>query len=259
FVAGAVFIAGALPTGCSEGESSTTGRRISLDVKIAASAASKQFSNSKGWNVTITKAVVATGPLYFYDGEAILAGTGSKRRVAPPRGAIKSAFAHPGHYVPGNAKGELRTGSSADLLVGATLGVGEGVSGVVRSATFSFSSPARGPFAGELGSHAMVIEGTATKTAETRIFRAEIRADEVSDANGLPQIEGCPFAEADMTGDGIVTVSVGIATWFDNVEFEGLPASVDGAPVLMTDSLARNQLVRGTRGASAYSFSYASR
>ena len=64
---------------------------------------------------------------------------------------MKSAFAHPGHYVPGNAKGEMLTAYSADLLAGGMLGTGDGVTGLVRSATFSYATPATGPAAAELG------------------------------------------------------------------------------------------------------------
>lgn len=264
-----VFAVGAGPIGCGDEGSGTTGRRIALDVKIAASPDSKQFTNAKGWNVTITKAVVSTGAFYFYDGETLFAGAeprdsrgvGPRRPERAPRSweLVKSAFAHPGHYVPGNARGEMRTPSSADLLEGGVLGRGDGVTGPVRSATFTFGSPGAGPAAADLGANVIVLEGTAAKAAETRSFRAEVLPEEVKDAKGIAQIEGCPFTPADIQSDGIVSISISVARWLDQVDFDDVPKSVDGKPVVLADGLARNQFVRGTKGAVAYTFAYAPR
>lgn len=247
------FVLSALPSGCSEESSGTTGRRISLEVKIAA-ADSKPFTNAKGWDVVLTKAILSTGALYFYDGDTLFAG-------ARPRGwtLVKRAFAHPGHYVPGRAMGEMRAPSSADLLTGATLGVGDGITGFVRSATFAYGSPPAGPFAAELGGNVIVLEGTASKGDTSRSFRAELAPEDVADAKGLLEIEGCPFEVAEMQTDGTVTIGVRLSMWFDQVEFADLPESGDGEPVLLPEGLARNQLVRGTRQSLAYAFSYTPR
>lgn len=258
-LAAAVLVTGSVPIGCSDEGSSTTGRRIALDVAIEASSDSKQFTNAKGWSVTLTKAAVATGAFYFYDGETLFAGNGPRGGRALPGGFVKSAFAHPGHYVPGNAKGEMLAPSSADLLAGGKVGSGEGVSGLVRSATFSFAAPAAGPLAAELGANVILLEGTATKDAETRAFRAEIAPSEVANTKGLPQIEGCPFVITDMERDGTVTITVKLPMWFEQVDFADVPKSADAAPVLLGDGLARNQLVRGTKAGLAYSFAYAPR
>jgi hypothetical protein len=256
-LAGAVLVVGGGPVGCAdEGSGTTTGRRISLEVKIAASPGSKQFTNTQGWNVTITKAAIATGALYFYDGDTLFAGA---ERTGRSWALVKTAFAHPGHYVPGNAKGQMLTPSSADLLAGAVLGRGDGVSGPVRSATFSFGAPATGPAAAELGADVIVLEGSATKAAETRRFRAEILPDEMKDAKGMMQIEGCPFTAADMQSDGVVSIEISLARWFDQVTFDDVPTSANGEPVVLPNGLARNQLVRGAKAGLAYTFAYARR
>src|SRR5690606_34403360 len=130
------------------------------------------------------------------------------------------------------------------------------VSGPVRSATFSFEAPAQGPLAAELGDNVIVVVATGTKGAETRRIRAEIKADEVRDGRGATQIEGCPFVEADMQSDGVVSIAVKLSLWFDQVELGAVPASLDGEPVLLTDGLARNQLVRGVKAGVGYVFSY---
>lgn len=243
------------PIACSDEGSGTTGRRIALDVTIAASPESRQFTNAKGWSVSLTKAAVATGAFYFYDGETLFAAAPARRS----RGFVAAAFAHPGHYVAGKARGEMLVPSSADLLAGATLGSGDGVTGIVRSATFAFSAPATGPMAAELAANVVVLEGSATREGETRAFRAELAPDEMKDAKGNLQIEGCPFTATDMQGDGTVAITIKLPTWFDQVDFADVPASTDGAPVLLPAGMARNQLVRGAKGALSYTFAYAPR
>jgi hypothetical protein len=253
-LASAALVAG--PVACSDSEGSgTTGRRVALDVQIAASPASKQFTNAKGWTISLTKAAVSTGAFYFYDGAPLFAAGGQPRT----RGFVRAAFAHPGHYVAGNARGEMLSPSSADLLAGAVLGSGDGVTGMVRSATFAFSTPATGPMAAELGASVVVLEGTATKDAETRVFRAEIAADEMKDGTGDLAIEGCPFESADMQSDGTVTITIDLPMWLQQVDLTEVPASTDGKPVLLTTGVARNQLVRGAKGGLSYRFAYAPR
>lgn len=257
-IAAAALVTGSVPIGCGDEASRTSGRRIALDVAIEASPDSRQFTNAKGWSVTLTEAIVATGAFYFYDGETLFAGAAPRGR-SWARGFVKTAFAHPGHYVPGEAKGEMLTPWSADVLAGATIGSGEGVTGFVRSATFGFGAPASGPLAAELGENVIVLEGTATKDAELRAFRAELTPSEVANTKGLPQIEGCPFVITDMERDGTVTITVKLSMWFDQVDFAGVPKSDGEAPVLLGDGLAKNQLVRGTKAGLAYSFAYAPR
>lgn len=254
-VAASTLVVGTGPAGCGGAGSGTTGRRIALDVTIAASPGSRQFTNARGWDVSITKALVATGALYFFDGDTLFAGAPASPRWSP----FRSAFAHPGHYVPGNAKGEMRTPWSADLLAGGALGAGDGVSGFARSATFSFSAPAAGPAAAELGASVLVLEGAAKKGDEQREFRAEIDPDDLRDDEGAMNVEGCPFVAADMQGDGAVAIEVKIPLWLDRVDFDDVPPSADAAPVLLADGLAKNQLVRGMKGGLVYVFSYSQR
>lgn len=260
-------VAAALPSACSSSdEGGTTGRRIALTVKVTGSPEAKApFTNAQGWTITLSKAVIATGAFYYYDGATIFS---LNERFVPAQKSPgqrlwevlgeRTAFAHPGHYIPGNAKGEYLVSSSADLRSETVLGQGNGVTGVVRSATFSFGTPAAGALAAELGSHVVVLEGTATKGAETRVFRAEVDAQAVHNTSNLPAVEGCPFVETDMQEDGVVTVTVGVAQWFDQVELDAVPASADGKPALLpVAGIGHNALVRGMKEGLAYSFSYA--
>ena len=154
--------------------------------------------------------------------------------------------------------GEMLTATSVDLAgKDATLPTGSGVTGITRSATFTFAAPATGPFAAELGSHVVVVEGTADKGGMQRVFRAEVDLPELLNANKEPAIVGCTFKEVDMQADGTVTVTIKPSLWFDQVEFDTIPASTDGKAVLMDPStLGRKELVLGMLASDGYVFSY---
>jgi hypothetical protein len=240
--------------GCGDGTTpdATTGTRVTLSVTVA--AVPKTFTTKLGWDVTLTRALLATGALYFFDGETLFARAPVPARRGPLEllWGIRPAYAHPGHYVPGNAKGEMLRGSSVDLLGPDTrLGDGTGVSGPFRSATFSFGSPVEGPVAAELGGHVIVLEGTAKKGAETRAFRAEVDAADVLNGKKRPQIDGCPFQTADVRSDGNVKVTIAVPAFFDQVELEILPKGE--TPTKLVD-VTQSQLVRSIRGADRYRF-----
>lgn len=247
----------ALALGCGDSTSSdtTTGKRITFDVKIA--QAPKTFTSKQGWEISLSKAQLSTGALYFFDGEIIFSQA-PKKRLSPLDLLLgtKVAYAHPGHYVPGEAKGEFLTATSVDLLAaGNVLGTGQGVSGLVRSATFTFGAPPAGPFAASLGTHLVVIEGTGKKGAETRAFVAEIDQADLLDTKGKPQIEGCPYTETDVESDGTVTLTVDVAAWFDQLELELLPATP--SPAKVTDvAVAKSELVRSIKGGDRYRFAF---
>lgn len=254
----------ALPTACSSDDSGTGGKRITLTATVVGSpGATAPFATEAGWTVTLSKALLATGPLYYYDGATIFSyATPSPRPWSPLDElrralSIKTAHAHPGHYVPGNARGQFLTSTSVDLRTETVLGDGDGVTGIVRSATFSFGSPASGPLSGELGAHVAVLEGRATKGADERVFRAEIDAADLTNEENALAVEGCPFQETEMTSDGTVTVTLAVEPWFDQVEFDSLPASEDGAPVVMpAAAIGRKELVRGMKAGIGYTFAY---
>jgi len=227
------------PVGCDGGDEGTTGRRLSHEVRITSSDARQAFTNAHGWSITLSRADLAVGALYFFDGATIVT-----RSSAGEWSLVRSAFAHPGHYVPGEARGELLGGGAVDLRVDARLGVARGVSGIARSATFSYRG-STGTAA--LGGHAVVLEGTAARDGAVRPFRFELDPDDVVGADGRADVEGCPFAEVDLQADGVVTVDVQVSRWLDQADFGGPVAEV------------RRAVTRGTRTGLAYRFSYAAR
>jgi hypothetical protein len=90
--------------GCGQ----TTGKRVLLHTQVTSDLTpGESFTTGTNWTVTLDEAMVATGALYYYDGEPAFV-------MAPKRNffrdalelfsPIQTAYAHPGHYVAGNAK-----------------------------------------------------------------------------------------------------------------------------------------------------------
>ncbi|UQA54644.1 hypothetical protein [Polyangium aurulentum] len=249
--------AGALLGACGA-EDTTSSKRVALTTRIVADdGVEAPFTNAFGWSIQLDRASISIGPLYYFDGAPIFSSRLSPR--APRRDALAGffgigvAFAHPGHYQPGNAMGQVLAPFSVDLAKGpADLPPGDGVAGVYRSGRFSFGDPAA------LDGFVVVVEGRATKDAMTRVFRAEAGVDDVLDAYGEPKLDGCVFdGEPDVQEDGTVTVHVKPSVWLDQVEFDAVPESVgeDPAP-LPADGTAFRAFTRGLEKGSAVVFTY---
>jgi hypothetical protein len=187
--------------------------------------------------VTLTTAYLSTGPLYYFDGDPILARF---------RGSLlpRVAHAHPGHYAPGTARGEMTVASSVDLLSsGNDLPAGVGVTGSYRSARFTFGS------ASALAGHVVLVHGEARHGATTVSFTAHADVADVLDTFNEPKVDGCVFAPVDVAGDGTVTLTVRPTVWFDQVDFTGVSGDLAG-------TVAFNGFARGLKKGSAYAFAY---
>jgi len=250
---------------CSS-DGTTSGQRVVLHTRIELKSEElTTFDNGLGWHVTLDKAWIATGAFAYFDGVPPIVAFQS---VAPSRLGdlalerllgVGVAHAHPGHYHAGNALGEMTAPSSVDLLGGTTtLADGDGVSGTYRSGRFSFGSPPTGPFAGELGGHAAVLEGRAELDGEaTRYFRAVADVEELAVIQPEGHIDGCQFDEVAITADGTVTVRLDPSIWFDLVDFGELePGSSDEPSEFVPESQPRLAFADGLAQLSAYEFSY---
>jgi hypothetical protein len=239
----------------------TSGRRVALETRVELVPEAQQFRTALGWDVRLTRAVISTGPFYYFDGAPPLVHSTPSRRWPAALDALglRRAFAHPGHYKAGDALGQMLDSWSVDLLAGAAqLPTGDGVTGVYRSASFSFTAPPEGPMAGELASHAAIAEGIATRAgAEPVRFRAtaDLTDIERSAANGY--VDGCEFRELEIEGDGLVSVSVNPKIWFDLVDFAELePAGMAEIVEFPVDSQPRIAFALGLVQLSAYEFSF---
>lgn len=255
-------VLGAGVQACGDDKDGTGGRRVVLHTRFALSESARaEFQTAAGWTVTLTKALVSAGPFYYFDGTPPLV---VHERQDPWRFAARvlglaSARAHPGHYQAGNAMGQMLGSVSIDLLGGGVqLPDGAGISGVYRSARFTFSEPS-GRGASALEGHVALAVGKAEKHRENpRFFRAfaDLNAIEKSATRG--QIEGCELTEVDVEHDGTVTVTVDPSVWFNLVDFDDAEeGSADMPADLPEGSQPELAFVLGTTQLSAYKFSYA--
>ena len=141
--------------GCSsDGSDSTSGKRVVLHTRVTVDeAALTRFTSALGWEIELSQAAIAAGPFYYFDGvpPLVLQERPTNWQYAARFLGLSLAHAHPGHYQPGNAMGQMLESSSLDLLDGvADFPDGDGVSGSYRSARFTLGvsaspmpSPAR--------------------------------------------------------------------------------------------------------------------
>ncbi|MFO0723941.1 MAG: hypothetical protein U1E65_09180 [Myxococcota bacterium] len=250
----------ALLSACGGG---TTGKVITLHTKLKTDlVADRSFGTDDGWTVTLSKAQIATGALYYYDGAPAFTAVKPSlwHQFLENFEPIHAAYAHPGHYQAGDALGEVLEPFSADLLSGAAVDLpdGDGISGAFRSGTFSFAAPTAGPAAAELMGHIAWIEGQAQKESKTVYFRATLDLADLERTAAQGAISGCRFTPAEVSDDGTVTITVRPKIWFDLVDFAPLPEGSPEAPTpLPEDSTARIALALGLGQLSAYSMEYA--
>lgn len=261
-IAGPIFLLSATTLGGILGASctndTTAQKRVSLATQIVADdAVEAPIINAYGWSLKLSRIALSVGPLYYWNGAPEVA------QATPPNPfhffRIPSAHAHPGHYVPGDAMGQMLQPSSVDLALGeATLPMGEGVSGVYRSARFTFEEKPVGNAVEALAGHVVVLEGTGVKDTLQRVFRAEFDIADVLDAANLAEVDGCAFLkDPDVQADGTMTVHVVPSVWLDQLELDDVAESMDGTPVLLAkDSIAFRALERGLKKAPAFVFEY---
>jgi hypothetical protein len=244
--------------GASCTTATTAQKRVVYETRIVADdAIEAPIVNAVGWSIKLTRAAISIGPLYYWNGSPSFVATNSRDLLRFL--GVPSAHAHPGHYIPGDAMGQVLTPSSVDLALGeAMLPPGEGVSGIYRSARFTFADKPIGAAVDALAGHVVVLEGEGTKDTMVRIFRAELDLGDTLDAAGEPIVDGCAFPdEPDVQADGTVTIHVAFSVWLDQLKLDTVPESPDGSPVVLArDSAPFRALERGIKKAPALRFQY---
>ena len=257
---GGAFVSAA--TGCDDGgdAGSTTGKRVTFATTIGADSPGTAFTRDDGWTVTLTEASVAIGSLYYYDGSPPISRAPSPapdwRWTSLWQPSV--AHAHPGHYVAGNALGEMLSPWSADLFAGTTaLPLGDGVTGLYRSGRFDFAAPSAGPAASGLAGSVAHAAGTATKDATTVHFTVSADMTALGKQVAEGKVEGCVFEEVNVAGNGTVSVTVKPSVWFELVDFASVAPGTASAPtVIAPGDPAHLGFVIGVTQLSAYRFRF---
>jgi hypothetical protein len=239
----------------------TTGERVILRTRIiTAPESAAGFTTLSGWTIRLTRAWVATGPLYYFDGASSFTFERKerRRRSSISEWLIPSAYAHPGHYAPGVTNGQMLDEYSIDLLAPETrLPDGSGITGLLRSGTFSFSPPQGGPLVPSLGGQSVVVEGIAQKDLEQVTFglSADFATIAKRARDGL--VPGCKFDAVEVKGTGTVTLGINPRLWFSLVDFSGIaPGSAESPTVIAAETTPYIAFTLGLVQIGAYHFSF---
>lgn len=203
------------------------------EIRIPLSAVSTGPVFSVGaWQITLTRASIAFGPVYFCATEA------ASSSLCPV------------------AVAEVADVVSVDLLQSAPRALGEvlGFTGVINSATYDFGivwgNSERRPvaFPAAPDGHSAVFEGTATR-GDARL-RFSVAVDLVAQFQGARVVQGAR-TRADLSqahrGSPSVTVRFEPSAWFGQVDFDALWAGAGGQTevVIAPASAPYNALVIG--------------
>jgi len=212
---------------CACGGVAQKRRTFPVEVTHAAPAA----ANDSGWAVTLTKATAKVAPVRFFTGKVLLS---SRWEFDPYLLIGGTAWAHPGHYLQGDALGELLTPKDLDLLAATPteLGLAEAVTGDYGSMQLTLDT--------------VQLAGTATKDSVT------VKFDTGAFTPPAP-IEGVRFEKILEDEKGTARLTALTSVWLSRIDFStaGTP-NADGVSVFSSDSVAFNGFVRGVLDTSAY-------
>ncbi|CAM3166024.1 hypothetical protein G4177_00040 [Corallococcus sp. ZKHCc1 1396] len=228
--------------GC--GDDKTEAERRTFGVSMTATPPTAP--NAHGWTVTPEAVQMSVGAVRFFEGRVLLSRAPRFDWYSLIGG---TARAHPGHYVPGDALGEVLKVQTVDLLAagGAFLGDANAVTGSYGSLELTLVTPTAATDAQNvLGGHQVHVRGTALHTTG-----ATVRFDAAVD---LPKaIEGVRFERELKQEPGAVSIAVDLGKWMSRINFAtaSLPDAA-GVSTFPADSQAQNALVRGVEDTSAY-------
>jgi hypothetical protein len=237
---------------------STGGRVVALRTQIAADAEiDDTFATATGWEVRLDNAALSLGALYYFEGEPafVLRQRTLLQRVAQLLGP-SVAYAHPGHYVAGQAVGQMIQGAALALASEpAQLPDGNGVTGLYRSARFVFARSEKSDAA--LKGAVASVEGTASKGERRVHFQLSASWEDVLRNASNGEVNGCVFDEADVQEDGSVQLTVRPRVWLNLVDFDEVASGSASAPTkVAAGETAQLAFAIGVVQLSAYRFSY---
>ena len=226
----------------------TEQKQTAFPVEISATLPSGPTET--GWTVQLDSAHASGGPVRFFPGRVLLSER-VKRWMWMPFGGI--AHAHPGHYIPGEALGEVLERKVVDLLseTAVEFGTADAVTGEYGSLQFSLLPlPVSVDRDNVLGGHSVRLKGTATRDAQVVSFDAFVDL--------TAPIEGIR-SEADVTeAPTRARIDIQLARWLARVDFSTATAPDSSSPAVFADgSQAQNALFRGVSETSAYVVTWA--
>lgn len=203
--------------------------------------------NTHGFVITLDEARMNLGPITFYEGRVHVA-----RTFSPWSLLYGTAWAHPGHYHPGEARGELLGTHEVDLLVTEPTALGD-----VDAVTGSYGSV-------ELSLPALADPGGSGPEASLRLSGQAVRDEEVLPFSAVlaltEPVSAIRFERQLGEEPGAVVLRVDVGEWLRRVDFS-TETEVDGDGVrhISEGSQAHNALVRDVKDPSAFTFRWEDR
>jgi len=243
--------------------SSTAGKEIAFSAAIGGATTGNTaprgaFTTYAGWSVTLSKALVAVGPLYVYEGAP-------QTRLLKDIFSIPTAEACPTHaqYSKGAVLGEVLQQYVVDLLGEPTdLGSVAGIAGTGRTLELHLHPPgevAPGASAIDVRSlegDTLRLEGVATKGDATVPFIVRLTLPD----QGLMRIVESIGADVELSDasqrPGRLLIEPMLDGWFASVEFDSLTRQEGAVFVVSDDTQAWAALVRGVRSRQSYRVSW---
>jgi len=245
---------------CGSDGNTTSGKRVVLHTSATAATDKTQLTTGFGWDVTLTKAAIATSGFYYFDGPPPTAYVPPKRSFGERFASlfVGTAWAHPGHYQAGTALGQaiFATPTALDLFGVSPIALsdGDGVTGTYRSGRVLL--PETAPADPVLAGHVGIAEGKATKhdgsSAMPIFFRLVADYADVSTSIQNGAVDGCVLDEAIVTENGSINMVIEPKVWLDLVDFSKIAPGSEGAPTEARDA----GFSQGVTELSAYHFTY---
>lgn len=222
--------------------SDTARTRIDFAVEAGALAHDGPITTVGGWTVELSTAELSVAGLYFFEGEPLFARVDRRPMHQRLLGmVIGTAYAHPGHYVEGEALADLLQPVTLDLLApDQRLGQANGVSGAYNSVRVVLKPAAA------LDNHTARIAGTATKDGVTVRFTASLNLDKA--------IEGVAFGADLEASGGKVHLAIDPAEWVRRIDFGTLDTTQEVE--LQEGTQPYNAFIRGVENTAAFHFTW---
>ncbi len=226
--------------------STTGGERIHFDATVEpvhqGADGQLAWTDDQGWDVTLTEASVALGPVYLWSDEPLL-DVGWLWDAVIPR-----AYAQD-HFEAGFVTAEITQQVRVDLVSGQPVALPQAtaIAGPSRSAELWLEPASDAP--------TIVLRGEATDGTDTVPFGVDLTFDDswfdVEQGDNpviLRRVRGIPWT-AELTDGGAVSIGVDVRVWLDGIDWvqlDGQP-DTDGVHLIQPNTQAGNVLKERTR------------
>ncbi|HET9958880.1 MAG TPA: hypothetical protein VFQ61_30520 [Polyangiaceae bacterium] len=255
---GAVLALSANLLGCGQ-DSGTGGQRIGFELQVRSDLAPGEvYVTPRGWELRLTRAALALGPIYIWrDPPPVAANPPVRRRAWQSLSdlLIPNAHAHAGdsHFAGGEVKGEYVAQFLFDAAGEQPLpafGPLRGSAGMAQSFSVVLDPPRAGTDDGRLQGHHAYVVGEARRGALTIPFRGGM---DIGREGTQRLIDGIQ-TELALSQGVQVELTVRVSRWFDEADFDLLETRGDDGVFEITDgSQAHTAWFIGLRSFDAFS------